>query len=362
VIREVTADAARIPAGAQRVEAGQTWIIPGLIDMHVHYEAGWMEDLFVRHGITTIRDVGANLDGILEVRRASREPGSAHPRLFACGPLLDGPTPRHGPYISQVVTTPEGARQIVRELLARQVDCLKIYEQLTPPLVRVIVEEARQAGIPVTAHLRDTPATVALEAGVRGLEHARGFPVCDERAGAEVARLAVERGAYLVPTLALLDRLARLRSAEIQLTPLLSAVPESRRNRWSSRAAIATAEDTEAVMRRLACLKRFLGRLAPAARARVVAGSDTPNPFVVPGISLHRELELLVEAGFSPMEALLAATRTAAGFLGRADALGTAEPGKAADLVVLGRDPLDSITALRDIEAVIRAGRVVWRK
>jgi imidazolonepropionase-like amidohydrolase len=186
--------------------------------------------------------------------------------------------------------------------------------------------------------------------------------VCDERAEDEVARLVVERAAYLVPTLALLERLSHLRSPEIDLTPLLSAAPAERRIRWSGAARSASVERTEAIARRLACLKRFLGRLAPAARARVVAGSDTPNPYVVPGISLHRELELLVDSGFSPMEALLAATRTAADFLGQGGALGTVEPGKAADLVVLARDPLGAITATRDVEVVIRAGRVVWRK
>jgi len=121
-------------------------------------------------------------------------------------------------------------------------------------------------------------------------------------------------------------------------------------------------ERTEAVAHRLTCLKRFLAGLPPAVRARVVAGSDTPNPFVVPGVSLHRELELLVDSGFSPIEALLAATRTAAEFLGQAGMLGTVEPGKAADLVVLASDPLASITAIRNVELVIRSGRVVWRK
>lgn len=102
----------------------------------------------------------------------------------------------------------------------------------------------------------------------------------------------------------------------------------------------------------------------PAGARRVEArqACDTSNAYVVPGISLHRELELLVDSGLSPMEALLAATRTAADFLGQASALGTVEPGKAADLVVLARDPLGSITATRDVEVVIRAGRVVWRK
>ena len=98
------------------------------------------------------------------------------------------------------------------------------------------------------------------------------------------------------------------------------------------------------------------------AGGRVVAGSDTSNPYVVPGASLHRELELLVEAGLSPSEALAAATRTAAAFLGQARQLGTLEVDKIADLVVLDADPVASIGALRQIDPVIRDGRVVWRR
>ena len=142
--------------------------------------------------------------------------------------------------------------------------------------------------------------------------------------------------------------------------PLLDEVPAGRRLLWG-RTATGSADGAAPAARRLACLKRFVGRL-DAAGGRVVAGSDTSNAYVIPGASLHRELELLVEAGLSPRDALAAATRTAAAFLGHSQSLGTLTVGKTADLLVLGADPLASIAALRQIELVVRDGRVAWRR
>ncbi len=306
-----------LPADARRIDAGGKWIIPGLIDMHVHYHE-WMDEPFLRHGVTTVRDVGANLDSILALRRESRAADSRKPRIFACGPLIDGPLPRHGSWISESVATEGEARDVARRLLARGVDCLKVYEQLTAPLVLAVVQEAQRAGVPVTAHLRDTSAVAALEAGVRGLEHAFGFPVCDEGAGEAVARLLVSRNAYVVPTLAI----------------------------------------TSPSGSRLPCLKRFIGRLAKAS-GRVLAGSDTANSRPAAGALLHRELELLVDAGLSPQAALTAATSAAAAALSQGESLGTIEAGRIADLVVVAADPLRSIDGIKQVDLVIRDGRVM---
>jgi len=318
IVSVTTAGTGVALAHGQRLDGRGTWIVPGFVDMHVHYY-DWMGPPFLRHGVTTVREVGSNLERILELRRQSRASDAAGPRIFACGPLIDGPAPRHGPYISVSVTTEEEARDTARRLLARGVDCLKVYEQLTPRLVQAIAQEAQRAGVPVTAHLRDTTAVAALEAGVKGLEHATGFEPCDERAGAEVSRLIIERGAYVVPTLAVIDRAGL----------------------------------------RLACRKRFVSRLRNLG-GRVVAGSDTANLRPFPGAFLHRELELLVEAGLSPREALMAATSAAAEALGQGGNLGTIEPGKSADLVVLEGNPLQSISEIRRIAHVVREGRVVW--
>src|SRR5262249_42047790 len=161
-------------------------------------------------------------------------------------------------------------------------------------------------GIPVTAHLRDTPATTALAAGVAGLEHAFGFEACDDREAADVARVVVERNAYVVPTL------------------------------------VITAERNAA---RFPCVQRFVARLQKLG-GRIVAGTDTARRRPAAGAWLHRELELLVEAGLSPPEALMAATATAAGLLGVSRTLGTIEGGKTADLVLLDADPVASVDAV----------------
>jgi imidazolonepropionase-like amidohydrolase len=361
-VAEVTAGSVvSTPPGADRIDARGKWIIPGLIDMHVHYHPGWMDGLFLRHGVTTVRDVGSGLTNILTLRADNSAPGLARPRLFACGPLIDGQWPRHGQGISVSVRTASEARAQARELLGRGVDCLKLYEQLTPPLVEAVVREAEAARVPVTAHLRDTTALQALEIGVRGLEHAFGFDACDEAVAGQVVQRVVERGAYIVPTLAVTEQVARRGSPEQESMPLLAEVPAARRQYWRAAATGAWPEQSARATRRLSCLKVFLAKLH-AAGGQVVAGSDTSNLYVIPGISLHRELEMLVEAGLSPRDAVAAATRTAAAFLGQAQWLGTLEVGKTADLVMLGADPVASIAALRQIEAVVRDGRVVWRR
>jgi len=351
---------AGVPAGIEVIDARGKWIVPGLIDMHVHYQPTWMDALFLRHGVTTVRDVGSGLEHILEWRAENRSPGIARPRIFACGPLIDGPWPRHGSGISVSVRTASEARGVARQLLERGVDCLKLYEQLTPPLVEAIVREAERTGVPVTAHLRDTTALQALEIGVRGIEHAFGFDACEQSVAGDVLRRVVERGAYVVPTLAVTEQVSRPGPPEQETMALLDEIPAARRAYWRTMAAGTPVDRTAEAKRRLGCLKSFVGRLQRAG-GHVVAGSDTSNPYVIPGASLHRELELLVDSGLSPREALAAATRNAAAFLGQARTLGTLEVGKTADLVVLGADPLVSLTALRQIELVIRDGRIVWR-
>jgi Amidohydrolase family len=136
------------PPGAHRIDARGKSVIPGLIDMHVHYQ-DWMEPLFLRHGVTTVRDVGNNLEMILTRRQWSQKAGAKQPRIFACGPLIDGPHPRWGAWISWAVSTVEEARTVARELLDR--------------------------GVPVTAHLGKTTATEAAALSVRALEHASGI-------------------------------------------------------------------------------------------------------------------------------------------------------------------------------------------
>jgi hypothetical protein len=117
-VAEVTAGGvATLRAGTGRINAHGKWIVPGLIDMHVHYQQGWMDALFLRHGVTTVRDVGSLLDSVLALREESRAPGIARPRIFTCGPLIDGPWPRQTGVSVSVQTVAE-ARATARRLLA----------------------------------------------------------------------------------------------------------------------------------------------------------------------------------------------------------------------------------------------------
>ena len=131
------AQAASLAPDARRLDVKGKWLIPGLIDAHVHYYE-WMDEAFLGHGVTTVRDVGANADRILDLRRRSRADDAKGPRLFACGPLIDGGTPRHGLEISVSVTTEAEAAREARRVLALGVDCLKVYEQLTLPHLRAV--------------------------------------------------------------------------------------------------------------------------------------------------------------------------------------------------------------------------------
>lgn len=354
-----------IPTAAERMDVRGKWIVPGLIDAHVHHQ-DWMDSLFVSHGVTTVRDVGNDVDEILKQRESSATVGAKRPRIYACGALLDGPIPRWGSRVSRAIATVDEARAVARELILRKVDCLKVYEQLTPPQVQAVVEEATAHGVMVTAHLRDTSAADAVALGVRGLEHASGIDYRSASSDAltDLAGLFASKGIFVVPTLVVIDRvLARLQSPGLRNDPLLGLLPLRRRELWevpfvTGRWTQANVAPTVALLRRKMELIQQLTRVS----GRVVAGSDTPNPYIVPGASLHRELELLVEAGLTPLQAIGAATKTAAELLGQEASLGTLIQGKKADFVVVGGNPLEDISNLRQVEFVLRDGGIVWKR
>jgi imidazolonepropionase-like amidohydrolase len=351
-----------IPPGAHVIDARGKSVIPGLIDMHVHYQ-DWMEPLFLRHGVTTVRDIGNNLDMILMRRQWSQKIRAKQPRIFACGPVIDGPNPRWGAWISRAVATPEEARTVARELLDRRVDCLKAYEQLTPPQIHALVQKATPHGVPVTAHLRETAAADAVALGVRALEHASGINYLtasrEELQG--LARLVVSSRVFLVPTLVVNEQLSRLLNPDIRQDPLLPHVPLHQFGWWEAPYGVGQWTETHSARQRdlLARKQAWLGEVAKAG-GRIVAGSDTPNPYVLPGVSLLRELELLVAAGLTPLQAITAATQTAAELLGQEARLGTLVAGKVADLVILGGNPVEDIRQMRQVEQVLREGQVVW--
>jgi len=159
------------------------------------------------------------------------------------------------------------------------------------------------------------------------------------------------------------EQLSRLLDPALRQDPLLQYVPLAWFRWWDAPAGGEPwTEANSAQQRHFLSRKKVLIEAFARANGRVVAGSAAPLPYVLPGAGLQRELELLVEAGLTPMQAISAATKVAAEFLGQEAHLGTLEVGKLADLVILGGDPLTDIRQVRQVEVVLRDGQTVWKK
>ena len=169
--------------------------------------------------------------------------------------------------------------------------------------------------------------------------------------------LLAERGAFLTPTLVLSKAILHGNTPDLTLSPSVLRMDAAIRTRWAMSAYSAdyTDEDWRWAPVEFARQLEFIG-LAHQHGVRVVAGTDTPNPFIAPGFSLHEELQLLVRAGLTPMQAIGAATQRAARLLEAQSEIGTVEKGKRADLVVVNRDPANDITALESIDLVMKDG------
>ncbi|HEX2080181.1 MAG TPA: amidohydrolase family protein [Longimicrobium sp.] len=389
----------RVPAGARRIEARGKWLIPGLWDMHVHAFGYGFADftgpLLLAHGVTGARDMGFLVDTARHWRdevAAGRVPG---PRLVIGG-RLDGPRNR-APWVARAATADE-ARRAVDSLVDGGADFIKVYSHLPREAYFAAAERARRRGVPFAGHV---PYAVSVEeaarAGQRGIEHQddlmRACSAEDEalraelmsmppdapparqlalirdharrmRAGYDPARCArviaamAEAGAWATPTLVVYQPYLAPGDTAVTHPALMRYVPQRLRAEWRARLERAGPGDTATVSAYFS-----LARTGEMHRAgvRLLAGTDAPLAYVHPGISLHDELALLVRAGLTPMQALQSATRDPAAYLGALDSLGTVQPGRLADLVLLDADPLADIRNTRRIHAVIASGRVVDR-
>jgi imidazolonepropionase-like amidohydrolase len=374
-----------IPKDMPTIDLAGKYVIPGLIDGHVHLQP-WTIPRFLAHGVTTVRDVHGSLDSIMQWREQVNLNAVSGPRIFAAGAMVDGAPTTYPDALS--VRDATEARKAVDKLAVAGVDFIKTYTRIDATLLRAILDESKTFGLKVTGHLGAVDAVEAGALGMTAMEHLsgvpeaarpdpklmeahrRGFfagwtafqrawPSLDSAQLAAVAgKLAAEK-VTLVPTLVLHETFSRIDDPALAQDPALAAVPDSEIARWNVpdmvRRAGWTKADLEAFRQARANQDLFV-RLFRAAGGRVVAGTDAANQMLVPGESLQRELELLVRAGFLPVDALAAATRDAARLLG-ADSLGTLQVGRKADLVVLGGDPITDIHNVRRVEQVMLRGR-----
>ena len=388
ITRAGHAEDVKAPAGAVRVDLSGKTVIPTLIDIHTHtgFQKGatYIPQNYGRE--TIIGDLNRALwFGVSAVVSEGIDPGDAAfriredqaaglggARLFTAGRGMGAPNagPGADTYrgIAYDITTEEEGRRAVRELAGQKVDFIKIWvddrngraPELSPPLYRAIIDEAHKHGIRVNAHvfyLADAKGLV--DAGIDGFTHL----VRDKEMDDDLVRAIVRRRVVIMPTLQNAER-----GRNVEPPPALAAWLNGPARDAIGAPLVAkvlaayggrTAAQASAARERYAILQRSLKKLSDAG-ARIVLGGDTglqDDPF---GFAEHRELELMVDAGMTPMQAIVAATSSGAEYL-HLKSTGILTPGKQADFIVLDGNPLDDITNTRRIASVFLKGRPVTR-
>lgn len=345
-----------IPPGAEIVDAKGLTLLPGLIDSHFHIDGDdRLPALYLSHGVTSLRDPGQ----WIEAYDAARKAAAAVPRLFLCGPHLDSPPPAY-PADSYIVRDADETRLAVNRFAADGASAIKVYFRLPLALIKVAIDTAHSRGIPVIGHLEIVDARDAITAGIDGIEHATSFGTA----------LLPLREAEKYRQAILADNNAR-REGRYQVwnaIDLSSAQSKSLFKLIADRRVIVSPtlavferqagdkDTTQVHVHAFKQMEAFVG-LAKKAGARVVVGSHSDVPHAKRGWAYQRELELLVESGLTPMEAIVAGTLENARYFRIEDRLGSVEPGKLADLVLVEGDPLKDIANMRRIKRVMLNGR-----
>ena len=372
------------------VDAHGMFLIPGLWDMHTHVYFGRKNDdgtdltlpLFIVNGVTGIRDMGSNLDAILKARDEVAVHRMLGPRMIVSGPMLDGPQATYTAAIA--VKTADDGRRAVDLLKQRGVDFIKIQSNVPREAYFAIADEAKKVGIDLVGHVPDAVrASEAINAGQRSFEHLIGIfeasspdedkyivgkkapgmflETYDAAREASIIRLVAEHQVWQCPTLFWERGQWLVDVIDWNKDPDLAYAWRSWVAGWPrTRAGILKSLDTDPipVRERFVTHELDIVRKMHSANVPFLAGTDTPAGVdVIPGISLHLELQRFVDAGFTPLEALQTATVNPAKFMGRTNDYGAIEAGRIADLVLLERNPLVDISNTRTIRGVVTDGR-----
>lgn len=359
---------ARIETASAATRAAATldgtgmFVIPGLWDMHIHAQftndtarfhgtSEVMLPLFIVNGVTGVRDLGSNLEATLSVRDSIAAHQLIGPRMLVSGPMIDGPTTRYAAAVK--VATPDEARAAVRMLKERGVDMIKTQTLIPRDAYFAMADEANRLSIPFEGHVpREITAMEAVNARQRSFEHMIGV---SDTATALIAALAKNR-VWQCPTVVNSVGTA----ADFMNDPGLPFWLRASVGSWR-RTAVTRLEAPDSAQRAFeerAARRLGLIRKLHDAKVPLLAGTDAPEGYdLVPGSSLHRELQLFVRAGLTPLEALQTATLNPAVFFGKTTDWGTVAAGKVADLVILSRNPLVDIANTRSIVAVVADGR-----
>ena len=399
---------------SQIIDGEGKYLIPGLWDAHVHltfipeidHETHFK--LYLKNGVTSIRDTGAILSKLQPSLNFIEENPNTTPRLFYAGPLIDGADRVYKgmepgfPNLSIGIDETSNIPEVVDGLLKEGVTFLKSYEMLTRETYLELLKVAGQNGLRVTGHV---PLSIdleeAIEAGLGGMQHVRNMDLAcakdadnllgdrqvsleneasiagsalrthihssqryyaidntdDERCLRIIMKLS-EYGVFQTPTLTINTFDSRRFYADPKWRETYQDLPEAAENNWMQGSLkLANIDVTENAKKFDAWSLSLVNKMHQEG-VKIIAGTDTPIGYLTPGYSLHKELELLSEAGLSNMDVLRSATITPAEFFGMENQMGTIEVGKLADLVILDKNPLMSISNTQSIHRVIVKGQI----
>lgn len=355
------ADSVKIPEGAQTIDAHGKSVLPGLWEMHAHFEQVEWGPIYLATGVTTARDVGNEREFIVAVRDAIAAGRGIGPRLVMAG-VVDGTSPLSLGIIR--VDTPEQAREQVQKYKQLGFQQIKIYSSVKPEILKIVTAEAHRLGMTVTGHIPEgMNAIEGVEDGMDQINHISYLAqvMADPKTGTvaedspqvqKVLKLLLEHHTVVDPTMALMELLSHpLNKPVSSFEPgILKVAPEMAEALGSMGADPKNEEKAAARFRARMETLRILHK----AGVPIVVGTDQ----TVPGFSVDREIELYVQAGFTPMEAIQAATLVPARAMGMEKESGTIEPGKRADVILVDGNPLQNISDIRKVNTVFAGGRM----
>jgi imidazolonepropionase-like amidohydrolase len=375
-----------IPERAQIIDGHGLYLMPGLVDAHVHYfEAPIYGRLMIANGVLLVRDMGMINRYILKLRDELNRGETLGPEMIAVGAILDG-SPPEIPSISISISTPDEGRTAVRKQAEAGVDMIKVYSALDKEVFLAIVDEAKKRGLKTVGHVPETDYIEdAAAAGLQSSEHFFGFEKAIAKLLGEPVKLTYagsgSEARYLlrlgeVNPQALQDFYQRLRASGITVDPTVIAhkdypdvatlnarslprgeyISPNLLSLWKSMWA-GTSGFPDLFCQNWAQMVKGMNQ----AGVPLMVGTDLTVPGIIPGYSVHEEMAIWQEAGITPVDVLRSATIVPARFMGLDKRLGTIAEGKTASMVLVKANPLDDIRNAEKVEGVFLRGRYFGR-